>query len=75
METHVVYCSACDRNVRVVFEGAPELPEAGGLAVDPSGVCVDFTSDACTGSMCALFDLPPAEMLVKLKASGLVPES
>lgn len=73
MEKHVVYCSACDREVEVVFEATPELPDAAGPAVDPSGICVDYCSDACTGSMCALFDLPPTEMLERLRRSGLVP--
>jgi hypothetical protein len=71
METRTVYCSACDREVQVVFEATPQQPDTAGPTVDPSGVCVDYTTDACTGSVCALFDLPPAEMLVKLKASGL----
>jgi hypothetical protein len=75
METHVVYCSACDRNVTVVYQEEPQAPDTAGPAVDPSGVCVDYTTDACTGSTCALFDLPPQEMLVKLKNSGLAPEA
>jgi len=75
METHVVYCSACDREVKVVFEKPPAAPDAAGPEVDPSGVCVDFCSDACTGSMCALFDLPPAEMREKLVRIGIVPRA
>jgi hypothetical protein len=75
METHVVYCSACDREVKVVFEDKPEAPDVAGPTVDPSGVCVDYCSDACTGSMCALFDLPPAEMREKLRESGLIPDA
>jgi hypothetical protein len=75
METHVVYCSACDREVRVAFEAEPRSPDVAGPEVDPSGICVDYTTEACTGSMCALFDLPPQEMLVKLRKSGLVPEA
>lgn len=75
METHVVYCSACDREVRVVFHAPPQAPDVAGGEVDPSGICVDYCSDACTGSMCALFDLPPAEMLAKLKRSGLAPNA
>jgi hypothetical protein len=75
METHVVYCSACDRNVKVVFQGEPHAPDAAGPQVDPSGICVDYSTEACTGSMCALFDLPPADMLDKLRQRGLVPEA
>lgn len=75
METHVVYCSACDREVRVVFQATPEAPDTAGPTVDPSGLCVDYCSDACTGSMCALFDLPPQEMLTKLRTSGFLPSA
>jgi hypothetical protein len=39
--------------------------------VDPTGVCVDYCNSSCTGSMCALFDHPPAEMLRRLRSSGL----
>lgn len=74
MEAHMVYCSACDREVKVLFARPPQQSNAAS-EVDPSGVCVDYCSDACTGSMCALFDLPPAEMLAKLKASGLRPDA
>ncbi len=71
MQAHTVYCSACDREVRVVFTAPPrDLGPAGG-EVDPAGICMDYSSKACTGSMCALFDLPPAEMLAKLQASGV----
>jgi hypothetical protein len=74
METHVVYCSACDRNVEVLSQGDPPSPDTAGPEVDPSGICIDYSTAACTGSMCALFDLPPAEMLVKLQQSGREPK-
>jgi hypothetical protein len=70
MESHNVYCSACDREVKVLFTRPPEQSSAAS-EVDPNGVCVDYCSDACTGSMCPLFELPPAEMLAKLKIAGL----
>jgi hypothetical protein len=73
MESHNVYCSACDREVQVRFPQPPGQ-SAAGSEVDPSGVCVDYCSDACTGSMCPLFDLPPADMLEKLKSSDLRPQ-
>jgi hypothetical protein len=73
MEAHKVYCSACDREVRVVFPNPPREAIAA-AEVDPSGICVDYCSDSCTGAMCSLFDLPPAEMLEKLKRSGVVLE-
>jgi hypothetical protein len=75
MGTHVVYCSACDRQVRVVYPEAPQVGGAGGPEVDPAGVCLDYCSSDCTGTMCALFDLPPAQMLVKLRERGMIPEA
>jgi hypothetical protein len=72
MESHVVYCSACDREVRVVYESPPrQAPGAG--EVDPSGLCLDYCAQACTGSLCSLFDQPPLAMLRKLRANGLGP--
>jgi hypothetical protein len=74
MQTHVLYCSACDREVRVVFpaEGSQNAPET---EIDPDGICLDYCGEACTGTMCSLFTLPPREMLVKLKESGLLPDT
>jgi hypothetical protein len=71
MDTHVVYCSACDRKVRVVFMEPPQDEVAAGGDIDPNGICIDYCTSACTGSMCALFDLPPPEMLERLRDSGL----
>jgi hypothetical protein len=75
METHVIYCSACDREVKVVYPMTPEPTDSAGRAVDPSGICMDYCSKSCTGSLCALFSLPPAQMLEKLLESGLIPEA
>lgn len=69
MSTHVIYCSACDREVPVFFEGEPRPLEPAGPEVDPSGICLAYCSEQCTGSQCALFDLPPAKMAAKLKAA------
>jgi hypothetical protein len=70
MEKRIVYCSACDREVTVALldETALDTAPAGG-----AGVCMDYTAEHCTGTMCALFDLPPREMLARLEESGLVP--
>jgi hypothetical protein len=67
METHTIYCSACDRNVQVAFRSTPQPPGSAGAEVDPSGICLAYCSEQCTGTACALFDLPPAEMGERLK--------
>jgi hypothetical protein len=73
METNVIYCAACDRQVRVAFVTPPQVADEGGAEVDPNGICIDYCSSACTGSMCPLFNLPPAEMLERLRESGILP--
>jgi hypothetical protein len=69
MQPNVVYCSACDREVRVFFT-TPSPSADVTRHVAPIGVCFDYSAAACTGSMCALFQVPPSEMLVKLKNTG-----
>jgi hypothetical protein len=71
MEAHVIYCSACDREVRVVFPIEP-APSDAAIEVDPKGICADYCSQSCTGTVCALFDLPPEEMRQRLLQSGLI---
>jgi hypothetical protein len=73
MQTHTLYCSACDREVRVVLPSESRLDSAGS-EIDPDGICLDYCGETCTGTMCSLFTLPPREMLVKLKESGLLPD-
>jgi hypothetical protein len=66
MRTKVMYCSACDREVRVSLEESAGT--AGGGAVSGGeGVCFDYRNALCTGSMCPLFDLPPAVMRERLR--------
>ena len=73
MEIHTIHCSARDRNVRVAFEWLPDA--VAGSEIDPaSGVCLGYCSKECTGSLCALFDLPPSEMLARLRDGGMLPE-
>jgi hypothetical protein len=69
MDAHVIYCSACDREVRVIYPAEPSDSSAA-VEVDPNGICADYCSQSCTGSICALFDLPPEEMRERLLASG-----
>jgi len=69
MDTHMAYCSACDREVAVAFAPGRE-PKPGGT-VDPSTViCLDY-GEQCTGSMCPLFAVPTDEMRGKLERAGL----
>lgn len=64
MEIRTAYCSACDRNVRVVrkprADDAPGPPDASEL------ICLEY-GESCTGDMCPLFDVPSEQMRRNLK--------
>ena len=66
MEIRRAYCSACDRNVRVMVK--PEALESDTTENhDPSDlVCLEF-GESCTGDMCPLFDVPTEQMKQNLE--------
>jgi hypothetical protein len=65
MEVRTAYCSACDRNVRVMVK--PEALEEGSDGHDPSDlVCLEY-GESCTGDMCPLFDVPTEQMKENLE--------
>jgi hypothetical protein len=59
METHVIYCSACDREVTVLI-GSPG-PDA---ADDDSlmGVTCTEIGKSCTGQLCPICAAPPDDV-------------
>lgn len=61
MEVRTAYCSACDRNVKVVVK--PEAATGSGpRPFDPSDLaCLEY-GEMCTGDMCPLFDVPTDQM-------------
>ena len=64
LEIRTAYCSACDRNVRVVY--APRQPNADRPPAASDLVCLEY-GERCTGDMCPLFDVPSDEMRKNLK--------
>jgi hypothetical protein len=69
METQTVYCSGCDRNVRVAQLHVPDPA----TATDPTAfVCLEC-GDHCTGAMCFITSRAPADMREDLLRSGLAP--
>jgi len=69
MEIHWAYCSACDRQVRVMVKPGTALDGP----FDPSSVvCLEY-GDRCTGALCPLFAVPSEQMKKNLEESGLVP--
>jgi hypothetical protein len=62
METHLAYCSALDREVRVFLR--PVLYDETDPAVTqtPGIICIDHAED-CLGICCPLFDVPVDSLL------------
>jgi len=61
METQLAYCSACDRQIRVVARtevgGSTDLAD-----VDPQDlVCLEY-GESCTGELCPVFRVPVRKM-------------
>jgi hypothetical protein len=69
METHLAYCSACDREVEVALKPG-YTPEAGQPIPAEQMVCLAHGT-TCTGALCPLFGLPPETMKETLDRSGL----
>lgn len=65
MDVRTAYCSACDRNVRVVM--APGVEPEAVRPYDPSElVCLEY-GDTCTGDLCPVFKVPTEEMKAKFE--------
>lgn len=60
MDVRTAYCSACDRNVKVVLQPGREP-----MVVKEDDVhelvCLEY-GESCTGDMCPLFDVPTEQM-------------
>lgn len=64
MKTHLAYCSACDRIVRVAWEPGP-ADDPGRVPHASEVVCLE-AGENCTGALCPLFGVPSAEMRERL---------
>lgn len=69
METHLAYCSACDREVKVTLKPG-YTPEPGEPISQDAMVCLAH-GDSCTGALCPLFGVPPKQMKENLDRSSL----
>jgi hypothetical protein len=69
METHLAYCSACDRDVEVALKPGYE-PEPGEPIPADAMVCLAY-GETCTGALCPLFGVPPKQMKDTLDQTGL----
>ncbi|MGE0351938.1 MAG: hypothetical protein AB7I33_00215 [Gemmatimonadales bacterium] len=68
MKVQKIFCSGCDREVRVVLTAEP-VHEGHANLPDSELVCLEI-GDRCTGSLCPVFALPPEEMKARLARSG-----
>ena len=69
MDIRTMYCSGCDRNVRVLLpDGAPGHPQAN--VHDAELICMEL-GDWCTGALCPLGAAEPHAMVRRLIQEGL----
>lgn len=73
MDTHLAYCSACDREVEVRLK--PGYEPDPGQSIPPEAMVCLAHGDTCTGALCPLFGVPPEQMKENLERSGLRPGS
>jgi hypothetical protein len=69
VKSHQLFCSACDREVRVLI--TPALNEQGQAVLhDSEVVCLDIGS-RCTGNMCPLGAAEPNAMVARIVRNGI----
>lgn len=57
METHLAYCAALDREVRVYLRPVHYDETDPGVTQTPGLICIEHAED-CLGICCPLFDMP-----------------
>jgi hypothetical protein len=69
MTNQQVFCSACDREVRVLITDAPTM-EGQATAHDEEVVCLEI-GERCTGNLCPISAAAPASMVGRILRNGL----
>ena len=69
MRMQTAYCSACDKDVRIVVTDEPSEDGQANLH-EAEIVCLEI-GEACTGSMCPIGATSPAVMAARLVRNGL----
>ena len=72
MKSAQLFCSACDRQVRVMITDAP-LHDGQATLHDEEVVCLEI-GDRCTGSLCPLGAVAPNAMVARIVRNGLSTE-
>lgn len=68
MRAQMAFCSACDRDVRVILTDAP-VHDAQAPVADPEIICLEV-GERCTGNLCPVGAVPPTVMMVRRVRSG-----
>ena len=69
MKAHELFCSACDRPVRVMIAEAPEGDHQATLH-DDELVCLEIGAH-CSGNLCPLGATEPSAMVARIVRSGM----
>lgn len=69
MKSHQLFCSACDRQVRVMINDAPAM-EGQATLHDAEVVCLEI-GEQCTGSLCPIGAAAPDAMVGRIVRNGL----
>ena len=69
MKSQLAYCSACDKDVRIVVTDEPSQDGHANLH-DSEIVCLEI-GGACTGHLCPIGAAPPTVMAARLVRNGL----
>lgn len=69
MKTQTAFCSACDRDVRILV-GEEPLHDAQANVGDAEIVCLEI-GEQCTGNLCPVGAVSPTAMMVRKVRSGV----
>ena len=69
MKSQIAYCSACDRDVRILVTEGP-LHDAQAPVADDEVVCLEI-GEQCTGNLCPVGAVSPTAMMVRKVRSGV----
>lgn len=69
MKGHELFCSACDRQVRVMITDSP-AHEGQATLHDEELVCLEI-GEQCTGNLCPLGATAPSAMVARIVRNGL----
>jgi hypothetical protein len=69
MKSHELFCSACDRKVRVMITDAPSV-EGQATVHDEEVVCLEI-GEQCTASLCPIGAAAPNAMVGRIMRNGL----